>query len=119
MTFTNAQKQTAEWQFPASGSCYFAKNHKGQVKVYQHVKDDSPEAPRLVIAHSTKRLNNNNCEGQSVGILAKDGEVFISLPPYMTYSMCLGPKGGVDEKNYSSYWFEIQKEGASFKPSFQ
>ncbi|WP_413287774.1 hypothetical protein [Bdellovibrio sp. HCB337] len=119
ITFANSQNQKAEWQFPASGPCYFAKDRKGKAKIYQHIKNNSPEAPRLVLTHSSKQISQRDCEGQSVGIVVKDDKVLVSLPPYMKYSMCIGPRDGVDEKNYSYYWFTVLEDGNNSEVSFQ
>lgn len=110
LTFANSHNQKGDWRFPAPGPCYFAKDRKGKVKVYQHVKSNSQETPRLLLAHSSKPISTKECEGQNVGVMVKEGKVLVSLPPYVKYTMCIGPQGRVDEKNYSYYWFTFLQD---------
>lgn len=111
IAFTNRDSRKAQWSFPATGPCYFGKDRVGKVKVYQHVGKKKPVKPQLILAHSTMAVANGNCEGMNAGIMVNEGRVLVATPPFATYASCVGPKGGFDEKHYSSAWQTMLKDG--------
>jgi hypothetical protein len=113
ITFTLRDGRRAHWDFPATGPCYFAKNHlDGKVKVYQHTIRNRPNIDAHVfIAISGKKNPSGECEGMHVAMMVKGSRVLVGVPPYPAYAMCASPKGGLDEKNYADAWFQILEHG--------
>lgn len=113
IAFTLKDGRKAQWGFPATGPCYFAKSHRdGKVKVYQHTIKNQPNIDaHVIIAISGKKMPSGECEGMHVAMMIKGSRVLVGVPPYPAYAMCASPKGGLDEKHYSVAWFDILNNG--------